>query len=572
MKKKFFIFISLLLLGIGSIHAQLSKDSLILQASKLLRSTPAKSLYLIDSLTIAGHLTSTQNGMSLRIRGQALYISGKLKEAAVAFAESIKVLEAGNDKKEVGLTLIELAKLYRKLKMFQQAISTYQQAQRIFEEIDDKNNLATVLNEWGVVYEMMEDYLKAIDYYNQSLTIKQELNDSIGIAYSYSFLSYVYLLSNNFKLAEEYGVKSFHLFTSINDPISIALQSSDFALVYEKKGDYAQAIYYLEYSDSIAERMNYADLRSGNYERLANIYASLGKYNKAYAYRLKYADIKDSLFTSASQKAIAELNVQYQTAEKDNNLLLQQNRINNQRYLLVLSFLLLVIVSSLVAYIYRNKKQHEKQLQQEAAYQQELLKMEALNSMQQDRLRISRDLHDNIGAYLTYIKTNIEELSRYPVDNKQQFETLQELTSETISELRRTVWLINKPSVTIEEWIIRLKEHYKKIEQIAININISNTSKTLSALLATALYRIIQEAVTNAIKYSGCTGIRIDINSNEETLLFSVTDNGIGFDENEIKPGFGLNNMKQRAEEIGSKLKIESTPGKGTAISLQIKV
>ncbi len=510
--------------------------------------------------------------MALRIKGQAFYISGKLKEAGIAFTNSIKILEAGNNKKEVGLTLIELAKLYRKLKMFQQAISTYQLAHSTFEKIDDKNNLATVLNEWGVVYEMMEDYPKAIDYYNQSLTIKQELNDSIGIAYSYSFLSYAYLLSNNFKLAEDYGVRSFHLFASLNDQISIALQSSDFALIYEKKGDYAQAIYYLKYSDSIAEKMNYADLRSGNYGRLANIYASLGKFDKAYSYRLKHASIKDSLFSVASQKAIAELNVQYQTAEKDNNLLLQQNRINNQRYLLVLSFLLLVIVSSLVAYIYRNKKQNEKQLQQEAAYQQELLKMEALNSMQQDRLRISRDLHDNIGAYLTYIKTNIEELNVHPVDNKQQLEALQELTSETISELRRTVWLINKPSVTIEEWIIRLKEHYKKIEQIVININITNTSKTLTALLATSLYRIIQEAVNNAIKYSGCTNIQIDINSFDEILTLSVIDNGIGFDENEIKLGFGLNNMKQRAEEIGSKLEIESSRGKGTIISLRTNI
>lgn len=568
----FVFFIFLFFIESAFAQKETSRDSLITHAEQLIRSTPNWSLRISDSLLKVKELSPIQQGILERIMGRAFYISGKYEEAGRHLGESIKILKRIHAKDQLGLSIIEQAKLFRKLKMYEQAITLYQQAYDIFSELGNKNNIATVLNEWGVVYEMEGDYQKAINYYNQSLEIKQQLNDSIGIAYSYSFLSYVYLLNKQFKPAEEYGIKSFDLFKRLKDPISIALQSSDFALVYETQGDYNTAIYYLEYSDSIAERMNYADLRSGNYERLAKIYAAMGNYNLAYSYRLKYGNIKDSIFTIASQRTIAELNTQYQVAEKDRDLLMQQNRINRQRFLLALALLLLFIISGLVAYIFHHKKQKEKELKLEAIHQQEILKMEALNSIQQDRLRISRDLHDNIGAYLTYIKSTIDDLTDSAPNRDNRVITLKELTAETISELRRTVWLINKPSVNVEEWIIRLKEHYKKIPQIKVFANGKNSSLSLTALQATALYRIVQEAINNSLKYSGSSVIEINIEETENYLIVSISDNGSGFEETKVTQGFGLNNMKQRSEEIGSTFVINSSPGNGTVISVHIPI
>lgn len=568
----FGLFIFLFFIENTFAQQETSRDSLITHAEQLIRSTPNWSLRISDSLLKVKELSPIQQGILERIMGRAFYISGKYEEAGKHLGESVKILKRIPAKDQLGLSIIEQAKLFRKLKMYEQAITLYQQAYDIFSELSDKNNIATVLNEWGVVYEMEGDYQKAINHYNQSLEIKQQLNDSMGIAYSYSFLSYVYLLNKQFKPAEEYGIRSFNLFKRLKDPISIALQSSDFALVYETQGDYNTAIYYLEYSDSIAERMNYADLRSGNYERLAKIYAAMGNYNLAYSYRLKHGNIKDSIFTIASQRTIAELNTQYQVAEKDRDLLMQQNRINRQRFLLVLALLLLFIISGLVAYIFHHKKQKEKELKLEAIHQQEILKMEALNSIQQDRLRISRDLHDNIGAYLTYIKSTIDDLTDSASNKDDRVITLKELTAETISELRRTVWLINKPSVNVEEWIIRLKEHYKKIPQIKVSAIGKNSSLSLTALQATALYRIVQEAINNSLKYSGSSVIEINIEETKNYLIVSISDNGSGFEETKVTQGFGLNNMKQRAEEIGSTYVINSSPGNGTVISVHIPI
>lgn len=547
--------------------ASQNNDAAIERLSHLVRSDSDSAIILTESI-LQGNLKNIQKGIVFRIRGQAFYISGKLEKAGENFIESVKYLNEPGAGVEKGLTLIEQAKLFRKLKMFNEAISTYENAYNIFLSKNDKNNLATVLNEWGVVYEMVGDYNKAIDHYSRSLNLKTELNDSIGIAYSYNFLSNAYFLANNIKAAEQFGSKSFLLFKELKDKIGIAFQSSDFAMIFEKQKNFETAIKYLELSDSLAEELHYPDLKANNYKRIADIYANQNDYKRAFFYRLKYGDLKDSIFSIASQKAIAELNVQYKTAEKDRNILLQKNDLSKQRLYLTVVLALLIITSVLIIFVYRNKRTKERALKKEAELQAELLKMEAENSLQQDRLRISRDLHDNIGSYLTYLKFNIEEIGM----NNEKINSLNEITSETISELRRTVWLINKPEVSIEEWVVKLKDHYRKLDIILVKYHLLYPSQNISAVVATAVFRVVQEAVNNALKHSGADTIIISIKNDDKYLMIEIADNGKGFIINDVNAGNGLGNMKQRLDEINGNLEFASEVNSGTRIKLNISL
>lgn len=563
LRHSLFVFFLLCFLHLASQN----NDSAIERLSHLVRSDSDSAIIVTEAL-LQGNLKNIQKGIVFRIRGQAFYISGKFEKAGENFIESMKYLNEPNSGIEKGLTLIEQAKLFRKLKMFNDAISTYESAYNIFLSKNDKNNLATVLNEWGVVYEMMGDYNKAIDHYTRSLNLKTELNDSIGIAYSYSFLSNVYFLADDLKTAEKFGYKSFLLFKELKDPIGIAFQSSDFAMIFEKQKKYEAAIKYLQLSDSLAEALNYPDLKAHNYKRIADIYANQNDYKKAFFYRLKYGDLKDSIFSTASQKAIAELNVQYKTAEKDRNILLQKNDLSKQRLYLTVVLALLIITSVLIIFVYRNKRIKERSLKKEAELQAELLKMEAENSLQQDRLRISRDLHDNIGSYLTYLKFNIEEIGM----NNEKINSLNEITSETISELRRTVWLINKPEVSVEEWVVKLKDHYRKLDIILVKYHLLDPGQNISAVVATAVFRVVQEAVNNALKHSGADAIIISIKNDDKYLKIEIADNGKGFTINDVNPGNGLGNMKQRLDEINGNLEFTSELNSGTRIKLNISL
>ncbi|MBS1747457.1 MAG: sensor histidine kinase [Bacteroidetes bacterium] len=523
------------------------------------------AIRICDSMLSESKLNNNEQGILYRIKGKAFYFRGDYKNAAVYFDKSVKSLNGLSPEIELGLTLIEQAKLYRKLKMFPTSIATYQEAASIFEKNNDNNNLATVLNEWGVVYEMEEDYPKAIDFYKRSLSLKESSHDTMGIAYSNAFLSNVYMLMDDLNNAEKYAKISLRLFQQLNDPFRIASQSTDMASLYIKKKLYGDAIKLLDYSSGIAIKMNNRDLLSQNYLQLANIYTLISDYKTAYQYYQQYASLKDSLFTESSQKAIADLNIQYQTAEKNKKILEQENRLLQQRWYLVLSIILFGVAALIAFFIYRNRKLRETQLINEAKHQEEILQMESENRLQQDRLRISRDLHDNIGSYLTFINTTINS-------GNPEMDLLKKTTGESIAELRRTVWLINRPSVTIEEWLIKLHEYHLKIKNVFIRSSLSNPSLALTAVQATNLFRIVQEAVNNAVKYAGAEKIEIIVSQMQQNINVDITDNGKGFDLSNSKNGYGLENMKQRAQEIKGNCIVSSEPGKGTSISICLTV
>jgi signal transduction histidine kinase len=95
-----------------------------------------------------------------------------------------------------------------------------------------------------------------------------------------------------------------------------------------------------------------------------------------------------------------------------------------------------------------------------------------------------------------------------------------------------------------------------------------NASHEFSSLDGMNIYRIIQEAVNNAIKYANATQIKILLQQEENKMIFSISDNGIGFSETEIELGNGLNNMKKRALELKADLKINAEKGNGTIVTI----
>lgn len=521
-------------------------------------------MILCDSLLALKNISIIEQGMVFRIRGKAQYFQGLFSKAGKDFTESVRLLEKETPLSELGLTLIEQAKLYRKLKMYPQAIETYERAYSVFEKLNDKNQLATVLNEWGVVYELMADYPKSIDFYKRSLTIKEQEKDTLGIAYASSFLANVYALQKDNAQAIHYFQESALLFKQINQPYELAMLNSDMASFYLSIKNYDKAIHSLEFSDSIARVMGKPDLLSQNYLTLSTVFSEMHDYKKAYDFHQKFSSLKDSLFSVASQRAIAELNVQYKAAEKDKQILEQTSHIERQRWYLSLAALLLVAAAAFFGILYKNKKNREAQIIREARQKEELLRLEAGNEMYRERLRISRDLHDNIGSYLTFINMAIQQLDQ----QEEEINKLKEVTGETLSELKRTVWLINKPSVTLEEWTFKLKEYYSKLNLVEIETNYSHPHTALSALQATSLFRMIQETVNNALKYAKPEKIKVTLLQKSNSLHTYITDDGTGFDMQTVKKGYGLDNISNRAKELNGESMIESSLHGGTKVTI----
>ena len=171
-----------------------------------------------------------------------------------------------------------------------------------------------------------------------------------------------------------------------------------------------------------------------------------------------------------------------------------------------------------------------------------------------ERQSISRDQHDNIGTDATAINANVDEII-VQLKEKQNLsmQRLKESAREIIVHLRDSIWALNKENQTVEMLGDRIKNYIQKLQPFYPHI-IFDTQETisqnvlLSSVKALHILRIVQEAIHNAIKHSGCDSIKIIITSGG-IVKIEIADNGSGISANAAS-GEGLKNMKLRAEEI----------------------
>jgi signal transduction histidine kinase/ligand-binding sensor domain-containing protein len=215
--------------------------------------------------------------------------------------------------------------------------------------------------------------------------------------------------------------------------------------------------------------------------------------------------------------------------------------------------------------------------------QRRLQKLELANSLQSERERISRELHDNVGSQLTYIISKLETTRQKTAADSEKdidgsLENIGSFARNTMQQLRESIWAMNKDSFTLSEFEMKLRDYIGKYLDpeagVAWQITIENKNEAkLSPALVVNLFRIIQEAVNNTIKHAHATEINIRISSAPKSLSVSIADNGIGIpvSDNSVATGhYGFQNMKKRAAEMKGDITIQSNEGQGTQIILTI--
>lgn len=208
-----------------------------------------------------------------------------------------------------------------------------------------------------------------------------------------------------------------------------------------------------------------------------------------------------------------------------------------------------------------------------------LKKLEDAQRISNERLRISRELHDNVGSQLTYLISGLEASEMMLKNNKisrleNNIGNLQESARESIQQLRQAIWALNREEIScsalaeqFHSWMNKMLEPHPRIH-LTFHTDIQNDS-VLDPLKGLNIYRILQEAVNNVIKHAEAGKLEIMIQSNQTRLEITIRDNGKGFDPEKAE-GNGLKGMKHRAQEIGGIVSVLSSPGNGSFFTLTI--
>lgn len=194
----------------------------------------------------------------------------------------------------------------------------------------------------------------------------------------------------------------------------------------------------------------------------------------------------------------------------------------------------------------------------------------------QEKERISRDLHDNVGSQLTIISSGIDNaayLAEKKKLNPEKLLQINETVRETVQNLRDSIWATHQNEISIDNFQTRLRQYLAKSvsDNLTFHVNLAGQNVLLSSTLALTLFRIIQEAIQNSLKHAKASEISINGQFEDEKGKIEITDNGTGFNTNQIAnaESYGLNNMKQRIEDLAGNIKILSQPNEGTKIILE---
>lgn len=563
--------------------------------------------------------------------GSSYQASGKLDSARVYLKKSLEIQTVIKDSTGMADSYNNLGIIADETSNYETALDYYFKALRIYEKNPkDIANVPMVYSNIGIVYKKQKEYQKTLNYYKKALAIYVNSKNAVGetitrgnigslllqlkkyeqaISYAtaakndYERLGYVryvpYMLVNNAVARDslkqhiaaqqdyELAIKLFEKDTNLYE-LTNALIGYGQNQLNRNEADAAKAS--LNRALVLAQNNKFKEFEVRAYRYLAKAYAQRNDFKTAFKYQEQYRIGYDSLFEAGKTKSILELDVKYQSEKKEKELAIKEaallkNEIKLKQRNNILLLLALGLASAvLIGYlIYRQQRLKNMQLLQENELNEAKSKLVTEQRLQEQRLRISRDLHDNIGSQLTFVISSLDNLKyakHVPLEvANDKLASLSTFTRTTITELRDTIWAMNKDRITIAALKERLTGQLNQAAnaglttEITLNLD-NNVDHTLSfnALKGMHVYRIIQEAINNALKYAQATSINVSLKIEKEVFVVTILDNGIGFSKENAVMGNGLRNMQQRVDEIKGTLVISSELEQGTDVTFTFPV
>jgi len=548
---------------------------------------------------------------------QVYSVQGHYPEALKNSYAALKLYEELGDKEMIASSLQLIGAVYFYQGDDSEALKNLLVCLKIREETRNKWGIAQTHNTIGSLYSKEGKYEEALKQHLAALKIFQEPGmPNWGVPMSYDGIGKVYEGQGDLYYAAEDETTAVNKFSESlknylaalegweKTLIKVAVSESNMQIgnIYIKLKKLSEAKNYLEKGLQLSITFKNKETIKDSYRSLSNLDSIQGNYKEAYAHYKMYILYRDSLINEENTKKSLQAKMQYEFDKKEAATKAAQDkkddeaqRVKNIHYFTIAVLGIVVLAVVVIAFIqYQNNKQKQKAnalLQQQKekvestltelkATQEQLIQAEKKQAVSNERLRISRELHDEVGATLSSISIFSHAAiqkneSGNMADSKNILQRIGETSREVMGELNDAVWLINPRNDNVQKIIQRIGNYALPLcrtNDIHFEIKATATMENLemSVEKRKAIYLIIKEAVNNSLKYAAAKNLVIQFEKNHEALHISIKDDGRGFAEDNSSGGNGLNNMNQRAKDVNGKIDFNSVQQKGTEIILQV--
>jgi two-component system, NarL family, sensor kinase len=518
-----------------------------------------------EALKIRDHLGDTLGAAKIMTSlGIMCMDHGDPERALAYYTKSLAMHIAAGDSVNTGVILNTICTPLRALGRCEEALANNRRAMKIHERAGRPIGIAASLNHMAAAYNRMGQPEKALDHARRSMRIRVDIADTVGVAYA--------------QLQEAKAL------IQLGEHAAAARSASEALRIGTKRVD--------------------MPIRTEAAELLYTAYKALGNWRKALEMHELQIQLNDSLSGDKTKRALISRDLQYtydkqafadsleqvRQAEElrcsyDGQLQLEQER--RSRAITVGG--IVAVALAIIAFLLMHRLRQAKRLRDQEAIlhdqqvdrllsQQEIKSINAmLEGQEKERDRMAMDLHDRLGGMLGGIKANMSALEDRveQVRDDQQYQKVNRLLDQAVGELRQISHDMAAATLSrfgLEKALQDLRETLHISGRMQVELKAFGLDQRLERGVEIAIYRIVQELVSNVLKHAKATELIIGVTRTPGRLSVVVSDNGSGFDATKTSDGMGLSNVRSRAASLSGSVQVDSVPGKGTTVSVECPV
>ncbi len=495
------------------------------------------------------------------------------------YTKGAEIDQALGDTIGLGIYWSNIGDVLFKLKDFDEALHYYRETLKVDKYDNNKLNQSITYKSIGMTFHKLGMTDSALYSYDRGLQLATEIGDELMVADISTSKAQLLSEAGQRSTAEDLLQSAIEIAKSYEDPLlqsSAALGLGDHYLSAESLD---KATLHLTNANEISGEIGYGAVLLESYKKLAEAYSRTGQNQFAFNSLQKYVELNDSLNSASTQARIAELENKYELSNKDHQIelqasVIQRGELQLERNRAIGGIIILSLVTLLAAVLwFFKRKQYKTQLHHESERNQ--MKEEqiraVIKSQEKERKRFAMDLHDDFGQLISALKLNVSKVKEASINQKSG-----EILDSMYSSLKNIAFDLMPHTLFekgLEEAIDELCSQVNASGNIRMSFQSFEIQDKIDGEQKVAVYRIVQEIVSNILKYANARKINISVTDLGEGLTLLIEDDGQGFDVESFKhsKGNGWKNIQSRLNLMHGEIEFDTVKGRAnTTISIEI--
>lgn len=511
--------------------------------------------------------------------GNIYMAQGKYKDAIAVLVNVAQVFEKEKKWERYVNTTSNIAWCYSELMQYEVAKKHLRKCIYYQKQLNP-NKLGALYEKMGIQFAQNNLYRDSSFYYlNLAEYYYKKNNDLAGLAYLLNNKAGIYFYNKQYKEAIDKYLLALESFKKIGVTGEEKYILNNLGISYKEIGNLELSEAYLNKSLQIAKLDADSNHIADLYKNYALLYESMGNFKLSNEYFKKHISLFFKNYSQQYQEQIVNLTRQNEIITRENEI----NKLKSEQALssikntrnIVLASVLLILLMAIGRWYVRKVKRDKNALVINLKSEQ---MMAVKKSTEEERKRISRDLHDNIGSYAASIMHNVDQLDESIQDEKlkRNLDVIKSNASNVLASIRDTLTILNNSEISLKKIVDTFNSYANTALQGFSNMEFHfsdfiEDDQLLSAVDAVNLTYMLKELLNNSIKHSHASTIEFIAIENKDAYCFTIKDNGIGFDIDEIEMKNGMENLRYRSEKLEAALEIVSEINSGTMSKITIK-